>query len=175
VPDVKLAGPVLDAVWSPSHHLVACCALADQAPPLLVFVGGDPERPRAPPLQDRQLVSALVAKPVPLRDAPRETPRPRSVPALQYAPHQREWSQMQSSPSPFFPMGSPSVLSVAPTGASSDWASSWIGADSNPRSAISLEEKQRMKAQILTQLAEKKGSMDLERTFASLRSLPGGA
>jgi len=32
-----------------------------------------------------------------------------------------------------------------------------------------------MKAQILTQLAEKKGSMDLERTFASLRSLPGGA
>merc|ERR1712056_77703 len=42
VPQVQLAGPVMDVVWSERHHLLACCALDDQSPPILVFVGGDP-------------------------------------------------------------------------------------------------------------------------------------
>lgn len=31
----------MDVVWSPRHHLVACCAMDENALPLLAFVGGE--------------------------------------------------------------------------------------------------------------------------------------
>ena len=36
---VRLAGPLMDVVWSDLHHLVACCAMDENALPLLAFVG----------------------------------------------------------------------------------------------------------------------------------------
>jgi len=178
VPQVKLAGPVMDAVWSPYHHLVACCALADQSPPLLIFVGGDPERPPPMAFSDRPSAAELSAKPVPLRDAPRDE-RHQQPQQLQHQLQQqqrereqreRELQQRYQQPA----LIQSSLGSIASTGASSDWASQWVNADSNPRSAVTMDEKRQMKAMILSQLREKKGALDLERSFASVRSLPGG-
>lgn len=45
VPRVTLAGPVMDVIWSPHHHFLACCAMDEQQPPLLAFIGGDPNAP----------------------------------------------------------------------------------------------------------------------------------
>ena len=39
VPQVRLAGPLMDVVWSERHHFVACCAMDEHALPLLAFVG----------------------------------------------------------------------------------------------------------------------------------------
>ena len=52
---VRLAGPLMDVVWSERHHLVACCAMDENALPLLAFVGGEENAPpkvpqeKAPP------------------------------------------------------------------------------------------------------------------------------
>mmetsp|Transcript_13603 Transcript_13603/g.21646 ORF Transcript_13603/g.21646 Transcript_13603/m.21646 type:complete len:918 (+) Transcript_13603:122-2875(+) len=145
VPQVRLAGPMMDVVWSERHHLVACCALDEQAPPLLVFVGGDPDAqpPTTPPR--RRNVAELPHRPAPLCDAPREE--------LAFA----------------FPS---SITPAATT--NNKWASQWLNADENPRSAITLDEKRRMKENILLQLLDRKGTEDMENHFASVRALPGG-
>ena len=144
-PQVRLAGPVMDTVWSHRHHMVACCALDDQAPPLLIFIGGDPFRPPPPAaLPDRpQVVLPPLRRPPALQDSFREDLA--MVPA-----------------------------SIAPPAADGHrWAAQWLENQGNSRSAIAYEEKRRMKEQILAQLFDKKASADLEQRFES-RHLPGG-
>mmetsp|Transcript_20137 Transcript_20137/g.35744 ORF Transcript_20137/g.35744 Transcript_20137/m.35744 type:complete len:857 (+) Transcript_20137:93-2663(+) len=140
VPQVRLAGPMMDVVWSERHHLLGCCALDDEAPPLLFFVGGNPEALPAPTMTRGV---EIPHRPAPLRDAPREE------------------SMNASSISP----------AVA---ADHKWAHQWIDADHNPRSAITMEEKRRMKENILLRILDKKGADDVENHFASVRALPGG-
>jgi len=142
VPQVQLAGPMMDVVWSERHHLFGCCALDDEAPPLLFFVGGDPNAVPAA-ATTRGVVPELPHRPAPLRDAPREE------------------SLNTSSISP----------AVA---ADHKWAGQWIDADHNPRSAITMEEKRRMKENILLRILDKKGADDVENHFASTRAIPGG-
>jgi len=136
-PHVRLAGPVMDVVWSHRHHMVACCALDDQAPPLLIFVGGDPFRPPpvAPPARAPPVLPPL-RQPA-LRDAMREDLA--MVPA--------------------------SIAPTAADG--HKWAAQWLENQGNTRSAIAYDEKRRMKEQILAQLFDKKASADLEQRFTS--------
>ena len=42
----------MDVVWSSRHHLVACCAMDENALPLLAFVGGE-ENGKPLPEKDR--------------------------------------------------------------------------------------------------------------------------
>jgi len=151
VPQVQLAGPVMDVVWSERHHLLACCALDEQAPPLLIFVGGDPAYVPPPSPPARQGALELPLRPVPLRDAPQE-----------------ELSGFGRSEARAMP------LSVAPpVAASHRWAMQWLDMDANPRSALAFEEKRAMKEKILSQLLDRKGALELEQHFASMR-MPGG-
>jgi len=145
VPKVQLAGPVMDVVWSTRHHLIACCALDDQAPPLLIFAGGDPNYtpPSLATLEHVSIVPELPLRFVSLTDAPKD--------------------EMAIVPN-----------SIAPVAASHKWAMQWLNADDNPHSAIAAEEKRQMKERILAQLFEKKGVAELEQHFASVRALPGG-
>jgi len=192
-PQVQLAGPVMDVVWGEKHHVLACCALADQAPPLLVFAGGDPHRVPAqrPPLAAPQQAEELTARPVPLREAPWDAP----VPPLDASPGGRHrsssvdlplWQQRQqrqqrqqlqpppplSRPPPTLPNGH----GIAPVAAAA-WANAWVHSDAggSGRSAVASDEKRRMKEQILSSLCDKKSSHNLEHQLATggLR-LPGG-
>eukprot|EP00930_Biecheleria_cincta_P076237 TRINITY_DN63452_c0_g1_i1.p1 TRINITY_DN63452_c0_g1~~TRINITY_DN63452_c0_g1_i1.p1 ORF type:complete len:884 (-),score=123.55 TRINITY_DN63452_c0_g1_i1:135-2786(-) len=140
VPQVRLAGPMMHVVWSEKHHLVACCALDDQAPPLLVFTGGDPN------VSSLQVLTGgeLPHRPPPLKDAPKEEPLLVTTGGI--------------------------LTSIA---AEHKWASQWINADENPRSAIAIDEKRRMKENILLSILDKKSSQEAESHFAS-RGLPGG-
>ena len=38
----------MDVVWSERHHLVACCAMDENALPLLAFVGGEENASKVP-------------------------------------------------------------------------------------------------------------------------------
>eukprot|EP00931_Biecheleriopsis_adriatica_P053857 TRINITY_DN31622_c0_g1_i1.p1 TRINITY_DN31622_c0_g1~~TRINITY_DN31622_c0_g1_i1.p1 ORF type:complete len:907 (-),score=180.09 TRINITY_DN31622_c0_g1_i1:24-2744(-) len=144
VPQVRLAGPMMDIVWSEKQHLIACCALDDQAPPLLVFVGGDTEAPLSPAVVETEPAELLPLRPPPLRESRQDTSLNASSisPAID-ADHQK-------------------------------WASQWINADSNPRSALTMEEKRRMKENILLRILDKKGDDDMQNQFGSTRALPGG-
>ena len=42
----------MDVVWSSRYHLVACCAMDENALPLLAFVGGE-ENGKPQPEKDR--------------------------------------------------------------------------------------------------------------------------
>lgn len=44
-PNVLLAGPVMDVVWSSRHNLLACTSYGTGVPPLLVFVAEGAEKP----------------------------------------------------------------------------------------------------------------------------------
>jgi len=142
VPPVQLAGPVMDVVWSAHHHLVACCALDDQAPPVLVFVGGDPNRSLVPAKRKEQNLDRTRELPlrfVPLSDAPRE-----------------ELAMVQHG--------------VAPIAASvRHWENQWTEATADCKH-VGVDEKRRMKEQILAKLREEQ---DFNKTYASLRTLPG--
>lgn len=146
VPQVRLAGPMMHVVWSEKHHLIACCALDDQAPPLLVFVGGDPNASSMDVLTPPKTASVgeLPHRPPPLKDALYEEPSLVTTGGI-----------------------NPSIA------AEHKWASQWINADENPRSAIAIDEKRRMKENILLSILDKKSSQEAESYFAS-RGLPGG-
>merc|ERR1719324_1827181 len=70
VPQVQLAGAVMDTIWSQRYHMLACCAVDDEAPPVLVFIGGDPDRaappPDAPPPQAAYAPELAPLQPPPL-------------------------------------------------------------------------------------------------------------
>eukprot|EP00929_Paragymnodinium_shiwhaense_P002951 TRINITY_DN1032_c0_g1_i2.p1 TRINITY_DN1032_c0_g1~~TRINITY_DN1032_c0_g1_i2.p1 ORF type:complete len:997 (-),score=164.60 TRINITY_DN1032_c0_g1_i2:145-3135(-) len=151
LPQVQLSGPVLDVVWSRTHHLIACCALDDQAPPILVFAGGDPERP----MPAKKVSTTKLA-------AVKQAPAPQEMP-MRFVP-------LREAPRP-----ETTLMSIAPPAASSDWASKWLNCEeSNPGSAISVDEKRRMKEKILGSILETKAIQDLDRSFNSMRTLPGG-
>jgi len=59
-PQVQLAGPITDTVWSERHHVLVCCALDDEAPPILVFAGvGVEDVPVAEPATTRNIELAF--------------------------------------------------------------------------------------------------------------------
>lgn len=148
VPQVRLAGPVMDVAWSDTHHLVACCSVDDQEPPILLLAGRSPDpaagaSPRTG-LSPRREVSS------PLRDSPRQlTPL-----------RHRDREELNFVPS-----------SIAPTAAltAHKWATQWLSADANFRSALTIQEKQNIKKQILSQLLDKKSAAELEEHFAARR------
>mmetsp|Transcript_51406 Transcript_51406/g.95060 ORF Transcript_51406/g.95060 Transcript_51406/m.95060 type:complete len:910 (-) Transcript_51406:41-2770(-) len=162
-PQVELAGPILDTVWSWQHHLLACCAYGEESPPVLILVGGEPARKligqQSPPvpLPETVLSPPLVAAPV-QPSAPVDPP-----PLLSsFQPRPRETAAQLPLP-------------TAPVAVSSqDWAAQWMEIDSNPRSAVSFVEKRNMKEQILRRLVDQKGADAMEMQFASARNLPGG-
>ena len=45
----------MDVVWSERHHLVACCAMDENALPLLAFVGGEENAPPKVPQEKAPL------------------------------------------------------------------------------------------------------------------------
>eukprot|EP00933_Yihiella_yeosuensis_P027042 TRINITY_DN20975_c3_g1_i2.p1 TRINITY_DN20975_c3_g1~~TRINITY_DN20975_c3_g1_i2.p1 ORF type:complete len:890 (-),score=155.90 TRINITY_DN20975_c3_g1_i2:105-2510(-) len=137
LPQVRLAGPVMDVVWAERYHLMACCALDDQAPPLLVFVGKDPDQAIAPSTPPRRQAQELQHRPVPLRDAPRD---------------QLELSKASIG------------IDLTPGAPSHNhkWASTWIHSETNPRSAVTQDEKRKMKENILLKLLEQKGAENIE-------------
>ena len=136
VPQVRLAGPLMDVVWSERHHLVACCAMDENALPLLAFVGGE-------------------------ENAPPKVPQEKEV-AL---PHQPP------------PLGSTQESMLAMSGISIDseghrrWADHWINHNDNSRSALTVDEKRRMKENILLRILDKKA--EESHGYTSLQS-PGG-
>lgn len=146
VPQVRLAGPMMHVVWSEKHHLIACCALDDQAPPLLVFTGGDPNASSMQVLTPPKVASVaeLPHRPPPLKDALKDEPILTTTGGI-----------------------TPSLA------ADHKWASQWINADENPRSALAIDEKRRMKENILLSILDRKTSHENESYFAS-RGLPGG-
>jgi len=145
IPQVQLGCPVLDAVWSEHYHLVACCALGDHMPPILVFVGGDPDyvSPPASPEKNVDRTFELPMRFVPLKDAPRE--------------------EVAAMPTSLVPQAHTSTR----------WAAQWINAGNNPHSAISHDEKRKMKENILLEILENRAPTDSER-LKSPRALPGG-
>lgn len=147
-PEVQLAGPVMDTVWSDHHHMVACCALDDEAPPVLVFIGGDPSRvpPKEPPRPPEPPPLQPIRPPLPLDDMARDL---------------RE--QFALVPK-----------SIAPAVGSNEWAARWLNSNDNPRSAVSFDEKRQLKEKILGQLLDKKGAAEREQLFAAVHGVPGG-
>lgn len=147
VPRVQLAGPVLDVLWSPHHHLLTCCALDDQSPPLLAFVGGDPNAPAqegAAPERTEVLAPPRLPVPVPPRQALRELPVEEEPPQIA--------ASMDAK-----------------------WTSQWLNIGSGMRSALEFDTKRQMKEQILLKIFDRKGAAELESHFASTRgALPGG-
>eukprot|EP00913_Durusdinium_trenchii_P029098 g27282.t2 len=108
VPQVRLAGPLMDVVWSERHHFVACCAMDEHALPLLAFVGEDAKDVQRPPKEGTK------------------DPTTAHSPDLQ------------------------STLAISGISPSIDsdyrrWADHWINGNENARSAITMEEKKRMK------------------------------
>ncbi|CAJ1457690.1 unnamed protein product [Effrenium voratum] len=127
-PQVRLAGPLMDVVWSDRYHLVACCAMDENALPLLAFVGEDAATPASPA-------------------------------------HQAPEKQLAHQPPP---ISQETTLAMSGISASLDtdhkrWADHWINANENPRSALTLEEKRRMKENILLRILDKKGTEEETR------------
>jgi hypothetical protein len=149
-PQVQLAGPVMETIWSEHHHLLACCAMDEGAPPVLVFVGGDPDRP-PPPAESKPKPSFAPEL------APYDPP-----PRLPVDPVARDLREEFA----LVPQG------VAPP--VGEWAHNWINTDYNPQSLVSLDEKQRLKQKILQQLLDRKGAIELEKHFAEHHGVPGG-
>jgi WD40 repeat protein len=153
MPQVQLAGPVMETIWSEHHHLLVVCAIDDSGPPVLVFLGGDPDKPRPPvdvppPKQSYAPELAPIRPPpiLPLDDVAREL--------------RDQFALVPKSIAP--PVGH-------------DWAVQWTNTDFNPQSAVSFEEKRRMKENILGQLLDRKGAIELEQRFASMHGVPGAA
>jgi len=149
-PEVQLAGPVMDTVWSEHHHMVACCALDDEAPPVLVFVGGDPYRapPKEPPRPPEPLPVLQPSRhPLPLDDVARD---------LQ--------EQLALVPKSIAPSGIPA----------GDWAARWLNSNENPNSQIKFDEKRQLKEKILSHLLDRKGAAEGEQLFAAVDRVPGG-
>mmetsp|Transcript_19335 Transcript_19335/g.42171 ORF Transcript_19335/g.42171 Transcript_19335/m.42171 type:complete len:835 (+) Transcript_19335:355-2859(+) len=83
VPRVRLAGPVMDVAWGSQHHLLVCCALSDQAPPVLVFVGRHGDLPAPQPTAARGVAYDSTAQ----RSSPRGLPGMRALlPPVSVAP-----------------------------------------------------------------------------------------
>ncbi|CAK9055767.1 unnamed protein product [Durusdinium trenchii] len=132
VPQVRLAGPLMDVVWSERHHFVACCAMDEHALPLLAFVGEDAKDVQRPPKEGTK------------------DPTTAHSPDLQ------------------------STLAISGISPSIDsdyrrWADHWINGNENARSAITMEEKKRMKENILLRILDKKA----EETHFPLQSPSG--
>ncbi|CAK9055588.1 Hypothetical protein (Fragment) [Durusdinium trenchii] len=133
VPQVRLAGPLMDVVWSERHHFVACCAMDEHALPLLAFVGEDAKDVQRPPKEGTK------------------DPTTAHSPDLQ------------------------STLAISGISPSIDsdyrrWADHWINGNENARSAITMEEKKRMKENILLRILDKKAEEYLD--CSESRSLP---
>lgn len=144
VPQVRLAGPLMDTIWSEKHHLIACCALDASALPLLAFVGEAKDQPKE--MQEE----AMLHRSVPLQ-APASEVR-----------QQAEESALAIS-----------GISTALDSDYTRWADSWINSNENPRSAIALEEKRRMKENILLNILDKKGVEEAQSHLETARTLPG--
>ena len=113
---VRLAGPLMDVVWSDRHHLVACCAMDENALPLLAFVGeGSKEK------TDKLAKSKESGK-----ESMETTLAMSTISTSLEGDHRR-------------PVLSTLNLDVC------RWADHWINANDNARSAITVEEKKRMK------------------------------
>eukprot|EP00435_Cladocopium_sp_Y103_P063258 s348_g24.t2 len=138
VPQVRLAGPLMDVVWSSRHHLVACCAMDEHALPLLAFVGGEEN---GKPQPEKEV--SLPHKPPPLGSTNPES----------------------------------TLLAMSGISASIDsdghrrWADHWINShDHSQRSALTVDEKRRMKDNILLRILDKKAEETLgEHRVALLR------
>lgn len=144
VPQVRLAGPLMDTIWSDKHHLMACCALDANALPLLAFVGEAKEKPRE--MQEEAMLH-------------------RAVPLQAPAPEVRQ--QVEESALAI------SGISTALDSDYTRWADGWINSNENPRSAIALEEKRRMKENILLNILDKKGVEEAQSHLETARTLPG--
>jgi WD40 repeat protein len=159
VPEVQLSGPVMDVVWSDNYHLLACCAIDNQAPPLLVFVGGEAEKVNV------SLQANALAVPT--------TPPPRKNLELPHRPVPLKESLRDKLAM------TPTSLDLTPTNAEHKWASSWLNSDQNARSVLTLDEKRKMKENILLKLLEQKAAENVENYFAPRTrrpdAIPGGA
>lgn len=155
VPQIQLAGAVMDTIWSEHYHMLACCAVDDEAPPVLVFIGGDPDR-AAPP--------AGVAPPHPSY-APELAPLgpPPLLPLDDVARDLRDEFALV-----------PKSIAPAVGEGNHEWAVQWANTNYNPNSAVSFEEKRRLKEKIINQLLDKKSALELERHFACVHDVPGG-
>ncbi|CAE7220023.1 unnamed protein product, partial [Symbiodinium natans] len=145
VPQVRLAGPLMDTIWSDRHHLIACCALDGSALPLLAFVG----EAKAEKTRETQ-EDAIPHRPPPLTAS---------------APEVRQQAELSAL-----------AISGISTAIDSDykrWADNWINSNENPRSAIALEEKRRIKENILLNILDKKGVEEAQSHLATARTLPG--
>lgn len=142
VPQVRLAGPLMDVVWSSRHHLVACCAMDENALPLLAFVGGEEN---GKPLPEKEV--SLPHKPPPLTARNPES----------------------------------TLLAMSGISASIDsdghrrWAEHWIHShDHSQRSALTVDEKRRMKENILLRILDKKAEESHDRSLGTTLQSPGG-
>lgn len=142
VPQVRLAGPLMDVVWSSRHHLVACCAMDENALPLLAFVGGEEN---GKPLPEKEV--SLPHKPPPLTATNPES----------------------------------TLLAMSGISASIDsdghrrWAEHWIHShDHSQRSALTVDEKRRMKENILLRILDKKAEESHDRSLGTTLQSPGG-
>lgn len=156
---VQLSGPIMDVVWSDRYHLLACCAFDDEAPPVLVVVSDETEKPLPP--------SVPPQEPPPPDNS---SPKPRSQPlatetAASSAPlaiEDMRYDCVQLVP-----------LTAASTATRGEWVPRWVNSDCNPRSAISSEERRKMKERILSDVLELK-AVNLEEPVGEVNSVPGG-
>lgn len=201
LPQVQLSGPIMDVVWSDHHHLAACCALNDHAPPVLVFGGGDPTREMkepapdslpAPAQEQRPLITAsggYVAAAVPeTAPMPAAPPATSAVPKTPPRPRELSPAKPIDPPVPLLPLTpqksasrisgdlstTAPVSAITPAMSAQDWAAKWLNTDENPHSAISFDEKRAMKERILKRLLERKGMAEMEHHFTGGAALPGG-
>lgn len=155
-PQVQLAGPVMDTIWSEHHHMLALCAVDDgsyESPPVLVFVGGDPDRVLPPQSPPRSRFAPDLA---PVRPPPR-------LPLDDVARDLNE--QFALVPQ-----------SVAPAvGGAHEWALQWANTNYHPESKVSFDEKRRLKEKIINQILERKVGLEQEKHFAGVHAaVPGG-
>jgi len=155
VPQVQLSGAVMETIWSEHYHLLACCAVDDEAPPVLVFIGGDPDRPMPP--------------------ADIEKPRPSYAPELapQRPPPMMALDNVARDLREEFALVPRGIAPAVGDGAH-EWALQWANTNYNPHSAVSFEEKRRLKEKIIGQVMDRKNALELERHFASVGAVPGG-
>ncbi|CAE7927749.1 unnamed protein product, partial [Symbiodinium sp. KB8] len=72
VPQVRLAGPLMDTIWSEKHHLIACCALDASALPLLAFVGEAKDQPKE--MQEEAMLHRSVPLQAPAPEVRQQAP-----------------------------------------------------------------------------------------------------
>lgn len=156
IPQVQLAGAVMDTIWSEHYHVLACCAVDDESPPVLVFIGGDPDNYVIPP-----------------PDVP--------VPYPSYAPE-----LAPTKPPPMLPLDDvardlrdefaliPKSIAPPVLEGGNEWAVQWANTNYCPNSAVSFEDKRRLKEKIITQLLDKKSAIEEQRHFGGVHAVPGG-